>query len=70
MLKRRIGWTSGDGSLRRRLPSGAARTAEKSVTLSSRSPFNWDVPYGEWDDARPREEYLSFTMNGGACLRV
>src|SRR3954471_10876443 len=34
-------------------------------------PFNWDVPYGEWDDARPREEYLAFThawLDG--CLRV
>jgi site-specific DNA-methyltransferase (adenine-specific) len=34
-------------------------------------PFNWDVPYGEWDDARPREEYLSFTHAWlDACLRV
>jgi site-specific DNA-methyltransferase (adenine-specific) len=34
-------------------------------------PFNWDVPYGEWDDARPREEYLSFTHQWlDACLRV
>jgi site-specific DNA-methyltransferase (adenine-specific) len=24
-------------------------------------PFNWDVPYGEWNDAIPREEYLRFT---------
>ena len=34
-------------------------------------PFNWDVAYGEWDDARPREEYLSFTREWlDACLRV
>jgi site-specific DNA-methyltransferase (adenine-specific) len=34
-------------------------------------PFNWDVPYGEWDDARPREEYLSFTHQWlDACLDV
>jgi site-specific DNA-methyltransferase (adenine-specific) len=25
-------------------------------------PFNWDVPYGEWNDAIPREEYLRFTV--------
>src|SRR4051812_18281586 len=34
-------------------------------------PFNWDVQYGEWDDARPREEYLAFThawLDG--CIRV
>jgi site-specific DNA-methyltransferase (adenine-specific) len=24
-------------------------------------PFNWDVPYGEWNDAIPREDYLRFT---------
>jgi site-specific DNA-methyltransferase (adenine-specific) len=34
-------------------------------------PFNWDVPYGDWDDARPREEYLAFTHEWlNACLRV
>jgi site-specific DNA-methyltransferase (adenine-specific) len=34
-------------------------------------PFNWDVSYGEWDDAQPREEYLSFTHRWlDACLRV
>src|SRR5262249_28483141 len=34
-------------------------------------PFNWDVAYGDWDDDRPREEYLAFTrawLDG--CLRV
>jgi site-specific DNA-methyltransferase (adenine-specific) len=45
---------------------------EKSVDLIfADPPFNWDVPYGEWDDARPREEYLSFTHQWlDACLRV
>jgi site-specific DNA-methyltransferase (adenine-specific) len=34
-------------------------------------PFNWDVPYGEWNDARPREEYLAFTHEWlDACLTV
>jgi site-specific DNA-methyltransferase (adenine-specific) len=34
----------------------------KSVDLIfADPPFNWDVPYGEWNDAIPREDYLSFT---------
>jgi site-specific DNA-methyltransferase (adenine-specific) len=34
-------------------------------------PFNWSVPYGEWDDSRPREEYLAFTREWlDGCLRV
>src|SRR5438105_13047845 len=34
----------------------------KSVELIfADPPFNWDVPYGEWNDAIPREAYLSFT---------
>jgi site-specific DNA-methyltransferase (adenine-specific) len=34
-------------------------------------PFNWDVQYGGWDDARPREEYITFTYEWlDACLRV
>jgi site-specific DNA-methyltransferase (adenine-specific) len=34
-------------------------------------PFNWDVAYGEWDDSRPREEYITFTRQWlDACLRV
>jgi site-specific DNA-methyltransferase (adenine-specific) len=34
-------------------------------------PFNWDVAYGEWDDARPRQEYLAFTHEWlDACIRV
>lgn len=45
---------------------------EKSVDLIfADPPFNWDVPYGEWDDARPREEYLHFTREWlDACLDV
>jgi site-specific DNA-methyltransferase (adenine-specific) len=45
---------------------------ERSVDLIfADPPFNWDVAYGEWDDARPREEYLSFTHQWlDACLRV
>jgi site-specific DNA-methyltransferase (adenine-specific) len=26
-------------------------------------PFNWDVDYGTWDDAIPREKYLEFTTD-------
>lgn len=34
-------------------------------------PFNWDVPYGEWDDSRPRQEYIAFTHEWlDACIRV
>lgn len=34
-------------------------------------PFNWDVPYGEWDDGKPRREYLAFTHQWlDACIRV
>jgi site-specific DNA-methyltransferase (adenine-specific) len=45
---------------------------EKSIDLIfADPPFNWDVPYGEWDDLRPREEYLSFTQQWlDGCLRV
>lgn len=45
---------------------------EKSVDLIfADPPFNWDVPYGEWDDSRPREEYLAFTHQWlDASLRV
>jgi len=45
---------------------------EKSVDLIfADPPFNWDVPYGEWDDSRSREEYLTFTQQWlDACLRV
>jgi site-specific DNA-methyltransferase (adenine-specific) len=26
-------------------------------------PFNWQVPYDEWDDGMPREEFLAFTYD-------
>lgn len=49
-----------------------AELPEGSVDLIfADPPFNWEVPYGEWDDARPRDEYLAFTrawLDG--CLRV
>jgi site-specific DNA-methyltransferase (adenine-specific) len=49
-----------------------AALPERSVDLLfADPPFNWDVAYGEWDDARPRQEYLSFTHEWlDACLRV
>jgi adenine-specific DNA-methyltransferase len=45
---------------------------EQSVDLIfADPPFNWDVAYGEWDDARPRQEYLAFTHEWlDACIRV
>ncbi len=45
---------------------------ERSVDLIfADPPFNWDVPYGEWDDARPRQEYITFTHEWlDACIRV
>ena len=24
-------------------------------------PFNWNVPYGQWNDSMPWQEYLGFT---------
>jgi len=49
-----------------------AQLPEKSIDLIfADPPFNWDVNYGDWDDARPREEYLTFTTEWiDACLRV
>jgi site-specific DNA-methyltransferase (adenine-specific) len=49
-----------------------AALPEKSVDLVfADPPFNWDVQYGEWDDSRPREEYLAFTHHWlDACIRV
>lgn len=46
--------------------------SEQSVDLIfADPPFNWDVPYGEWDDARPRQEYIAFTHEWlDACMRV
>jgi len=45
---------------------------ERSVDLIfADPPFNWDVPYEEWDDSRPREEYLAFTQDWlDGCIRV
>ena len=45
---------------------------ERSVDLIfADPPFNWDVAYGEWDDSKPRQEYLSFTHEWlDACIRV
>jgi DNA modification methylase len=44
----------------------------KSVDLVfADPPFNWDVNYGNWDDAKPRGEYIDFThawLDG--CIRV
>ncbi|MBC23003.1 MAG: hypothetical protein CMJ32_03685 [Phycisphaerae bacterium] len=34
-------------------------------------PFNWDVPYGEWSDGMPRQEYERFTYDWlDACIDV
>ncbi len=46
--------------------------SERSVDLIfADPPFNWDVAYGEWDDARPRQEYIDFTHEWlDACIRV
>jgi site-specific DNA-methyltransferase (adenine-specific) len=34
-------------------------------------PFNWDVPYGGWDDAMPRGDYLAFTRGWlDGCVRI
>jgi adenine-specific DNA-methyltransferase len=45
---------------------------KKSVDLIfADPPFNWDVPYGEWDDGQPRQDYLAFTYEWlDACLAV
>jgi DNA modification methylase len=49
-----------------------ASLPEASVDLVfADPPFNWDVQYDEWDDARPRQEYLAFTHEWlDACIRV
>jgi site-specific DNA-methyltransferase (adenine-specific) len=49
-----------------------AKLPAKSVDLVfADPPFNWDVRYGEWDDKRPREEYLGFTRGWlDGCIRV
>lgn len=34
-------------------------------------PFNWNVNYGKWDDARPREDYIDFTHDWlDGCIQV
>jgi site-specific DNA-methyltransferase (adenine-specific) len=34
-------------------------------------PFNWDVPYDEWDDGMPRAEYERFTFDWlDACVNA
>ena len=34
-------------------------------------PFNWDVPYAEWDDGMPRAEYERFTFDWlDACIEA
>lgn len=34
-------------------------------------PFNWDVPYDEWDDGMPRAEYERFTFDWlDACIEA
>lgn len=49
----------------------AALPARSVDLIFADPPFNWDVPYGDWDDARPRGEYLTFTEQWlDACQRV
>ncbi len=45
---------------------------EKSVDLIfADPPFNWNVPYSDWDDNMKREDYLEFTYEWlDACIRV
>lgn len=34
-------------------------------------PFNWDVPYDEWSDGMPREEYERFTFDWlDGCINI
>ena len=49
-----------------------AKLPERSVDLVfADPPFNWDVPYGDWDDDRPRDEYLKFTCDWlDGCIRA
>ncbi|MBX7102827.1 MAG: site-specific DNA-methyltransferase [Gemmataceae bacterium] len=44
----------------------------KSVDLVfADPPFNWNVDYGAWDDARPRQDYIDFTHEWlDGCIRV
>jgi len=49
-----------------------AQLPEKSVDLIfADPPFNWNVPYTDWDDNMKREDYLEFTYQWlDACIRV
>lgn len=49
-----------------------AQLPRRSVDLIfADPPFNWAVPYGEWNDDQPRWQYLAFTREWlDACLRV
>ena len=50
----------------RNLPSDAAA---KIDLIFADPPFNWEVPYDEWADGMPREEYERFTFDWlDACL--
>ena len=49
-----------------------AQLPEESVDLIfADPPFNWNVPYSDWNDNMKREDYLEFTRQWlDACLRV
>jgi site-specific DNA-methyltransferase (adenine-specific) len=49
-----------------------AQLPERSIDLIfADPPFNWGEAYGTWNDAMPREEFLTFTYEWlEACLRV
>lgn len=49
----------------------AALPAESVDLIFADPPFNWNVQYGDWDDALPREDYLAFTQAWlDAAIRV
>jgi site-specific DNA-methyltransferase (adenine-specific) len=49
----------------------AALPAKSVDLIFADPPFNWDVKYDKWDDARPRGEYLTFTHDWlDGCIRV
>jgi len=49
-----------------------ARLPEGKVDLVfADPPFNWNVPYTDWDDNMKREDYLEFTYQWlDACIRI
>lgn len=56
------------GDCRAILPQLPARSVD---LIFADPPFNWDVPYGDWHDGLPREQYLRFTAEWlDACLHV